>query len=178
MILDLLFPKYCLECKTEGKYICKNCLHKVRFGGWKDNNYSVFKYEGVIRKAIIALKYKYARDVVEELVSYIFENLKNRKTYPNSEPIILAPVPLHWRRENWRGFNQSEVIGKELAVKIDWKFIPDLLTRKKFTKPQVELRGTERKINLTEVFFVNQNYLSSDQLFNSSIILFDDVYTT
>ena len=39
MILDLLFPKYCLECKTEGKYICKNCLHKVRFGGWKDNNY-------------------------------------------------------------------------------------------------------------------------------------------
>ena len=66
-ILDFIFPKKCLECGSFGKYICDNCLKKVGKSGWWGRNYSVFKYEGVIRKAIIALKYKYSTAIVDEL---------------------------------------------------------------------------------------------------------------
>ncbi|MFH0863755.1 MAG: ComF family protein [Candidatus Gottesmanbacteria bacterium] len=90
--------------------------------------------------------------------------------------LILVPVPLHWRRENWRGFNQSEVLGKILAQKLDVKFIPDLLIRKKFTQPQVELKGDERQKNIQNAFTLNHN--SSFIIHNSNIIVFDDVWTT
>ena len=62
-LLEIFFPVTCLECKKESKYICKNCFDKVPVGGWYGNNYSIFRYRGVIRKAIISLKYKFAYDL-------------------------------------------------------------------------------------------------------------------
>lgn len=178
MILDLLFPKYCLECKKEGKYICSSCEEKVTNLGWKVDNFSVYKYEKVIRKAVTSLKYKFAKDIADELSTYVFESIRKKTVFPRKEKIILIPIPLHWRRENWRGFNQSKIIGERLSHQFGWKFVPDFLIRQKYTKPQVELKGSERRKNLSGVFTVNQNYLFTDQSFNQTILLFDDVYTT
>ncbi|TSC53108.1 MAG: putative amidophosphoribosyltransferase [Microgenomates group bacterium LiPW_16] len=74
---------------------------------------------------------------------------------------VLTPVPLHWWRLRWRGFNQAEILGKMIAEKLEIKFVPDLLTRKKPTRPQVELEGKARRENIA-----------------SNILLFDDVWTT
>lgn len=172
MILDLLFPKKCLECKKPGKYICSNCLKKVRPGIKNSSNYSIFKYEGVIRKAIINLKYKYATDIAEELVKICVYKLKNKKKFKN---VTLVPIPLHWKRENERGFNQVEIIGRKVAKELNWKFEPNLLIRNKSTIPQVQLKGEERRKNLTGVFKINENNNLDN---NSLIFLFDDVYTT
>jgi len=89
---------------------------------------------------------------------------------------VLTPVPLHWRRENWRGFNQSEVLGKLIAQKLGVKFMPDLLIRTKFTKPQVELRGKGRQENIQDAFEVNSHSLFAIRHLN--ILIFDDVWTT
>ncbi|KKP47193.1 MAG: hypothetical protein UR39_C0005G0006 [Candidatus Woesebacteria bacterium GW2011_GWA1_33_30] len=182
MILDLLFPKYCLECKKLGKYICDGCYCKVRPCNIIDNNYSIFKYEGVIRKAIISLKYKFAFDLVDELVSCVLRVLKINSKFLifTASPVInskliLVPIPLHKHRENWRGFNQAEIIGEKLAKKMNWKYIPDLLIRTKESKPQVQLKGLDRRKNLSGVFVVNTNHFISN---NCSLVLFDDVYTT
>jgi len=172
-LLDLLFPKNCLECGKEGRYICNDCLKKVSPAGCDDSNYAIFKYEGVIRKAIISLKYKFAYDIADELSSLVVKRLIVKGLWLKNS--ILIPIPLHKNRENWRGFNQTEVIGEELAKTMKWKYIPDLLIRNKNTLPQVGLKGSVRRSNLSGVFSVNHNHFISNK---SSLVLFDDVYTT
>ena len=161
-VIDFIFPKKCLECGKEGKYICEDCIMKVGPGGPN----SIWRYQGVVRKAIIALKYKFATEIADELVSYI--NL------PPSHN-CLVPIPSHWYRQNIRGFNQAELLGEKLAVKMGWKFLPNLLVKTHPTPPQVGLKGTPRRQNLRGVFAVSPNILVSQY---PSIILFDDVLTT
>ncbi len=173
-ILDLIFPKNCLECKAPGGYICRDCLKKVKKNGWNsDWVYSVWKYQGVIRKAILALKYKYSTDIAEELATYLARVLKRENI--NLDEVCLVPIPLHWYRYNFRGFNQSEEVGKLIAKKMGWKFVPDLLIRKKYTTPQAQLTGFARRENLHGVFLLNPSISISKY---PNIVLFDDVLTT
>lgn len=172
-ILDLFFPKKCLECGRPGKYICGDCLKKVPPRGWINREtYSCFGYEGVIRKAIIALKYKYSTEIAQELAEVCVRKLLTINHWPSA---ILVPVPLHWYRKNFRGFNQSEDVGKLVAKSMGWKFVPDLLIRKKSTTPQAQLTGSARRENLRGVFSLNPGILVSKY---HNIILFDDVLTT
>ena len=177
-LVNFLFPRKCLECKKVGRYICDDCILKVRVGGIlnKDNLkvYSIFRYEGVIRRAIISLKYKFATDISEELVNLTVKRLKN-SNYFEGKNFTLVPIPLHRQRENWRGFNQTEIIGEKIASKMGWKYSRDLLIRVKKTNPQVELKGVERKENLSNAFTINPDKSISK---NIKIIIFDDVYTT
>lgn len=173
MILDFLFPKYCLECKKEGIYICGGCLKKVSLSGWSYGNYSIFKYEGVIRKAITSLKYKFAYDIANELTSILTEKLKNKGFLLKNTTLV--PIPLHKQRQNWRGFNQTELIGEKVVKIMNWKFIPDLLIRQKQSLPQVGLKSSVRRNNVLGVFSLNPKILLSK---HTNILLFDDVYTT
>lgn len=54
-----------------------------------------------------------------------------------------------------------------------WDFIPDLLVRKKDTKPQIELRGIQRVLNIKDVFLVNESCKIPKK-----VVIFDDVWTT
>lgn len=194
-VFDLIFPRKCFGCGKEGKYICTLCFSKLKTPGLicpickisanhgithfvckKQSGLSglvsLWKYDGAIRKAILALKYKFAFDIARELAEISAQKLKEFPYLPKKA--ILVPVPLHTKRENWRGFNQSEEIGKLIAKDKKWQFIPDLLIRKKLTIPQTELRGEERTKNIKEVFSLNPNQQSP----NASVILFDDVWTT
>ena len=172
-LLDLLFPKKCLECGKEGKYICNDCYSRVSPCGMNGSNYSIFKYEGVIRKAIISLKYKFTTDLADELSETIHQRLMAKGQW--LKKTTLVPIPLYKTRENWRGFNQSEVIGEKLAKAMNWKYVSDLLIRNKNTVPQVGLKGSARRNNLSGVFSVNPNYVLCTKY---SVLLFDDVYTT
>lgn len=177
-ILDFLFPKYCLECKKSGKYICDNCLNKVAVGNLSKGNFAVFEYQGVIRKAIISLKYKFAFDIADELVEASLLILRNHESqFLNHESIVLVPIPLHRQRENWRGFNQAEIIAKKVAQKMGWKFMSNLLLRSKNSRPQVGLKGDIRHQNLSGVFSFNSSHYSPSTV-HCSLLLFDDVYTT
>lgn len=194
-LLDIVFPKNCLGCGKEGGYICSKCVEKASLSkqicpycykesidgvthtkcvkkNGLDGVVSLWRYEGVIRKALIILKYKYATEVGRELVSYIVMELQ-RIFIPKTD--ILAPVPLYWYRENFRGFNQSELLGKEVAKTLNVKFAPELLIRKKLTTPQASLKGKERRKNLRSAFSDNPDFTLSTSY---SVLIFDDVFTT
>ncbi|MFZ3301496.1 MAG: ComF family protein [Microgenomates group bacterium] len=170
-IFDLLFPKKCLECGIGDRYICSDCISQVLDGTFDENNFAVFKYRGVIRKVIVSLKYKFAYDVCDELIEACVNRLKSSKL----RNVILVPIPLFWQRENFRGFNQAEILGQKLAEKMRWKFITDLLIRNKNTHPQVGLKGLERHQNLSDAFSVNPDCVLGTKY---SVLIFDDVYTT
>lgn len=195
--LDLVFPKNCLNCKKDGCYICRDCLNKVKrtagicaycqkasIDGMThfkcrrkfrlDGLVSVWEYEGVIRKAILALKYKFAKEVAKELSERAVSELKNHNSLCIIPDSIMVSVPLHKRRENWRGFNQSNVLGSEIAKALGHKFVSDLLIRKNATASQTELKGKERRENVRGIFALNPIY----KLRSTGYILFDDVFTT
>lgn len=195
----MVFPKTCLGCGRTGSYICTSCLSNVKLAKpicpycerpsidgvthvkcqtklGLNGLISIWEYDGVIKRAILALKYKYATEIATLLNSFIIEKLKSRNfgfTVPNS--CSLVPIPLHWHRQNVRGFNQSIEVGKSIAGLMGWNFLPELLIKKQQTISQVELKGDERRHNLKGVFEVNPNYVLNPSY---SVLLFDDVFTT
>ena len=65
----------------------------------------------------------------------------------------LTPAPLHWMRQRWRGFNQSQVLTESLAKELGLEFA-DVLTRKKFTKTQKNLKKEQRIKNMESAFIL------------------------
>lgn len=170
-LIDLVFPKKCLECKREGKYICQNCIKNVRPGISTNSTFSVFRHEGVIRKAIIALKYKFATDIAGEIADISTPKLRKLNL---PKKAILVPIPMFWYKKNFRGFNQAEILGEMVAGKMGWGFEPNLLIKEKPTKAQVELKGSERRQNLRHTFDADPKF----RVKNTNYIIFDDVLTT
>lgn len=195
-VLDLIFPISCLGCGKEGEYLCRQCLlkvekarlfclecHRFSINGAVHTNcrkklsidfaFSLWDYDGVVRSAIIKLKYNFAYKVAEELAEKFAERLKI-DTHSLPDNAILIPIPLYKSRKNWRGFNQAEIMGKIVAKKMDWQFATDLLIRRKKTSPQAELKGKERRKNMFNAFMLAKEHRFEDVPY----ILFDDVLTT
>lgn len=197
-LFDLLFPKKCLDCSKIGRYICPTCLKKLNrpkpicplcqkpsIDGFThircktsyslDGLFSVFRYRGVIKKAIKILKFKFADDVVKEIVKVSLYVLK-KSTFPFSKKYILVPIPLHKSRENWRGFNQSELLGKEIAKDLGFIYVGDVITKTRSTEAQSMLTKKERSRNITAAFTLNKKYKLAIK--GKDFIVFDDIYTT
>ena len=85
-------------------------------------------------------------------------------------------IPLHKNRENWRGFNQSEILAEKIAVKHNFLH-HKILARKKNTRTQKDLKKKSREENIKDAFMLSPDFKSS-QIKNKNIILIDDVVTT
>ncbi|MEK7543603.1 MAG: ComF family protein [Patescibacteria group bacterium] len=200
-ILDLIFPKRCLTCWRFGKYFCNRCASIVRvigaseticpicerpaIGGLThprcqskyslDGLTSIFRYDGIIKKAVKTLKYRRVTDLVKEFVSLIPASFFNEATKLRINEATLIPIPLHPSRFRDRGFNQAEVLGRLLADQLHIPMRVDILRRVKATTPQVEMKDRrERLRNMKDVFSYNHPTIKP----SSYVILFDDVFTT
>jgi ComF family protein len=139
---------------------------------------AVFAYRGIIQKAIKKLKYKFIYDLGEDLVELFLSFCGEDKAFVNfclNPEVYLVPIPLHPVRLKWRGFNQAELLGKMIAKNLDLPFWPDLLTRVKLTRPQIELNKEERETNIKGAFSVGDKGAAYPR---PSVLLFDDVWTS
>ncbi len=85
-------------------------------------------------------------------------------------PGPLVPMPLHWRRKLWRGYNQAELIARALSRRLAQPVVT-LLRRKRATKKQHELPKSQRRRNVSGAFCCRQTP-------PSTVILIDDVVTS
>jgi len=195
-ILDIFFPKHCVACGRIGNYFCDACRAKIRpisdnericpmcgrlaFGGVThpkcrtrygiDGLTSFFHYDGPVRKAVKALKYRLVSDVAKEFVGLI----RIPKQVGNDS--ILVPIPLHASRLRERGFNQAEVLGRAVAARLHIPVRTDILRRIRATPPQAEIKKREDRIkNMKNSFSIHNSLFL---IHNSRIVLFDDVCTT
>jgi len=201
MFLDLLFPKICLGCHQWGSYLCPDCQKKIRsvlnqicpvcsLPSLKGKTHSfcqnkerldglitLFYYRGLIKEAISKLKYKLVRDLKESLIKLIIKQLLLQKPpFLKDSSLILVPIPLHYKRQNYRGFNQTEIIGQELAAFFNWQFKKDLLKRRKNIPPQVSLNRKQRQENVKGIFEISNK--NESLIRKQSFLVFDDVWTT
>ena len=92
---------------------------------------------------------------------------------------LIVPVPLHWTRQWTRGYNQAEVIARELAATLSAPCRTDLLRRCRRTVTQTRLSGDEKSINVAGAFRATKKAasLASGNGINH-ILLIDDVFTS
>ena len=91
------------------------------------------------------------------------------------QPDMLLPVPVHKKRLQQRGYNQAELIAKELGVHAKIPVVTDWLCRQENTLPQKELSAQERFQNLQGAFAVKEAELYTNI---NCVIIIDDIYTT
>ncbi len=147
MLLQLLFPKRCVGCSRFGFYICDGCAvsfplaraicpicRKASIGGVThagcqrryglDGLVNIFPYRGMMRVAIKQLKYRFVRDLTARIVEVSMRRIDDAPvSFFQREKFVVVPVPLHPKRERWRGFNQAGVLGERIAaiLSLDYK---------------------------------------------------------
>ncbi|MBP3255916.1 MAG: ComF family protein [Clostridia bacterium] len=127
----------------------------------------------MVRKLIIDYKFRDKSHLYKLFSEIIIKNKKicrNLKSYD-----IIIPVPIHHKRKKERGFNQSELIAKYLATKLDSiKLENKVIIKKINNKKQSKLKKSERIENVKNVYEI----INKEKIVNKRIILFDDIYTT
>lgn len=85
----------------------------------------------------------------------------------------MVPVPLHWRRQWHRGFNQSELLARAIARRSGIPAV-NALRRVRATETQAGLSNTRRRANVRAVFRPQRGA----GLQGKRVLLIDDVMTT
>ena len=85
---------------------------------------------------------------------------------------VVIPVPLHWLRKWRRGYNQAEIIARELAAALGATLRTDVLRRARRTRSQTSLSAEERLRNVASVFAVRKPVEARH------VLLVDDTFTT
>ena len=177
-ILDIFFPKFCINCNKEGEYICQNCFSLIDILEKQETNiFSATSYKDkIVRTMIHQFKYGHCiKELAKPLSILIGTHFLNYDKLPfDQKKSVLIPVPLHKKKLKQRGFNQSQELANNLSDYFSIPVLDNILIKTKQTLNQVELTQEQRKHNIQEVFSINNSKLIQ----NKTILLIDDVYTT
>lgn len=182
-VLDFLFPPACCVCgKVDKNWLCPNCekrverLEKSCLIDIEDKKYEkllyIFKYESLIRKLILGYKFSNKAYLNIFFANMIVKNDKNYKLLKQYDMII--PVPMHKKKMQKRGYNQTELISEKIAKSLEIPNRPDILQKIVNTTTQSKLGGKARQTNIQHAFFIQKDIEVEDK----KIILLDDIYTT
>ena len=180
--INILYPTQCVICgKICKDIICTKCLYNTKIEPkierYLDRNYEehlyLFKYDGKIRNLILDYKFNDKAYLYEFFLKIILKNKKICRKIKKYD--IIIPVPIHKKRKLQRGYNQSELIAKEIAKRFEkLKYENKCLIKEKNTKPQSTLSKYQRIQNVKQVYKL-QNV---QKIYNKKVILFDDIFTT
>ena len=176
-LLNLLWPEKCIGCeKAAGlnKYgFCSMCMSQIIFLQNRNQSYlrHIARYNGPMKKAICAFKYKRRKFYGKKFAALTLDFLK-RNDFPEFETII--PVPIYWKKEFTRGFNQSALISAYLSKWLNKELLLGNLVKIKNTHSQTELDENRRKESVKDSFTVKKPASIKEK----KILLIDDVYTT
>ena len=191
--LDLLFPLSCVGCGSQGRYLCSACelalprleepycrrcadpdeegvcdwcrAQPPAFDGVR----APYLMEGAVREMVHGFKYRNLRAAAPELGRLL-------SGYLESTPVpadLAAPVPLHPRRERERGYNQAELLAREVCGETGLALESTALRRTKDAPPQVSMRGHDQRRRAVRDAFSCDSDLSGRR-----VLLIDDVVTS
>jgi ComF family protein len=203
LALGVALPQVCAACRepVDGEGLCAACWSKLSFIAppYCERLGIPFPFDpgpGVLSMEAIAdpPAYNRARAAVrfDETARLLVHALKygdrldlaplmgrwmaNAGRALTAEADLIVPVPLHWRRQWARRFNQSallaEVVGKASGLKVSH----GALKRLKATAQQVGLARSERAQNVQGAFGVRPD--ARIEVAGRRLVLVDDVLTT
>ena len=125
-------------------------------------------YDGVLRELIHLFKYERVTPLASR-----FGALLSRAAPRDGAFDAVVPMPLHWWRRWRRGFNQAELLGREVALRLGIPMVR-VVKRRKPTAPQTGLTSAARRRNVAGAFRV----AARREIAGKRLLLVDDVLTT
>ena len=186
ILLDCLFPKKCYGCGAVDTWLCQKCFAKLKdYQGQLPRNLKnpsdliiAGEYrDNLLNLLITAFKFGFNQELVRPLAAFLIKTIDKKillEKLSGKSPtdILVIPLPLYKTRLNWRGFNQSELLAKEIGYYYNWPISLSLIKIKK-TRIQAELDETARLANQNGVFkWIGTN------LKGQTILLVDDIITS
>ena len=182
-MLTFIFPPTCGICgRGNENYVCKSCMEKLKlektympqiidYKGIK--HCYIFKYEGIIRQKILQYKFKDNSYLYKMFSEFFMKNEKVCRFLKNYD--IIISVPMTKKKIAQRGYNQAELIAKQIAINSpNLTYLKNILIKQKETSTQSSLNKKERFNNVKNVYKVQ----NMQKIKEKNIILFDDIYTT
>jgi competence protein ComFC len=193
-LIDLILPPRCGGCRRVGAWLCERCRAKIRrleeplcrrcgvelpstsrTCGCRTRLRSLTRlrsavaYEGPVEHAVHRFKYEGWRHLAEPLAQLLAERL----VVEGVAARWVVAVPLHPARMRQRGFNQADLLSRELRRRLVLGAPPGVLARTRETPPQVGHDRRWRLSNVRDAFAWH-----GDDLMGESILIVDDVATT
>ena len=198
--LDFIFPGRCAVCDTVlpwgQRELCDTCKKEIKYSSrsvcykcgkpvkeYEEYCYDCRNKEHYFKQGVALFPYEYIRPSL-----YRFK-YGGRKEYARFygrqmavcfgekkslwKPQALVPIPLHKKKHKKRGFNQAELVARELSRYWKIPVMENLVVRCKNTRPMKEIVGTDRQNNLKKAFKLGTNDVKLN-----TIIIIDDIYTT
>jgi ComF family protein len=165
--LDTPAQQHCRACS-----LAKPAFEKAVFYGL---------YRGRMRDAIHALKYERLTPAAHRLGRMLASAIAQLHGEAPTR-MLVVPVPLHRRRANKRGFNQTRLLARHALGALqrthpDWmlSLAPRaLFERTRNTESQAGLSPLQRRVNLRRAFRVN----APEAVAGKDILVVDDILTT
>lgn len=164
---------FCVQCRSpfassapldeQGR--CGLCRRGAR--GF-DAAYSFAFYEDTLRELIHVFKYGRVQTLARPLGRLLWLALPRDEAFD-----VIVPMPLHWRKRWQRGFNQSELLARQIGKRAHLP-VRTALRRVRYTGAQAGLTSAKRRLNVSGAF----NAKASANLAGKRILLIDDVMTT
>ena len=192
-LLDLVFPRTCAGCGREGEYLCDECEDAIprleppqcnvcsapsrasvcawcRSANQPFNGITApYRWTGVVQELVYSLKYRNVRASAPRLAELMSAHLMEKSI----DADIIAPVPLHPSRERERGYNQSELLARQVSSSTEIPMDAELLARLRNTPPQVTMTSPEER---------RQNVVGAFECVGDAqgkrVLLIDDVVTS
>lgn len=194
-LFDFLAPRYCFGCKkimnNLEDVICADCLCQL------GQCYNTLENEGYLKKklsiyypiensasfifyqkntisSILLHRFKYDNDVIiGKYLTGLF-SLEISKLDWIKDIDLIIPLPLHWKKTWIRGYNQSEIIGREISNTFSIELETRAIRRIKYNKSQVRKSRQDRWKNVENIFKLTKE----EKLRNKHILIVDDIITT
>lgn len=181
LFLDVLSPAQCAYCYTflpQRLPLCTTCDSMIKplistkieiTKNYSLQVHAVSSYENPLRKLLLG---KNSGNIVasRQLADIALQKI----TISALQADYFIPLPLHWTRYAWRGFNQSEVMAQFIA-RASHKKVINLLSRTRRTPFQASLNSEERTLNIKNAFYLNP---VSQNFADKHLVLVDDLMTT
>lgn len=181
-LYNLLAPPYCISCKKflqTREPLCYECMRSIQPVGSillpitstkSMKVLAISDYQLPLKKLILAKRYG-KRVASAQLGELIWQMTYIQKVSFD----VIVPIPLHWTRYAWRGYNQAAEIGHVIAQK-SGNPMEHTLWRIQRTAFQSTLKKSERVQNIHHMFAL-QN-IDKEQYRDKHILLVDDLFTS
>lgn len=177
----LAAERYCLHCGlTIGPYESHDARNPCGRCGERDVGVvrvaRVGRFDEPLVGLIHRMKFGRAWEVARVLAPFLSAAMRGASETVRVPVDIMVPVPLHWRREAKRGFNQANELAREVRKLTGWP-LANVLRRVRATREQaqVETPGL-RAENLRGAFVCRRG--AGAKLAGKHVWLIDDVSTT
>ncbi|MFN8285236.1 MAG: phosphoribosyltransferase family protein [Chitinophagales bacterium] len=195
-VIALFYPRTCICCRQallkQEEFICRNCEADLpqtnnivdsenaltkRFTGRIPLQgaaaFYQFRKEGPVQELLHNLKYK-GRQEIGKAIGELFGTRMSEPASVIKNVDLVVPVPLHWKKERKRGYNQCSTFATAIAESIGTKVSFTALERVHENISQTTQSRFDRYNNVAEIFAVKEE----KQLAGKHILLVDDVVTT